>query len=1099
VAAKITTRLGTSPNNSNWQQSTMDSKAPVSSLTLFKETRTDLEPIYPGSLIQIQVPSTSTFSVRGRHQRRILQTAPTYKDEDSFSKRLTNFGSLFFSKAKRHPKSFLWRVSQEGKVLELRSVDLSKSNKETREASLTIQLWFPTTIKTGGVALADTEDRDALSLFVLTKGNELYTFTIRKDFFCRVAASEEDVAKWCKVSKPSTFSISTPHSLIAGSSLQLVVSLSDGRLLQLTRTKGEDGSKWHETTYGDGQWASSLRGLVRWQGSNTIKYDGTTVEQGTPIAMEVSPDRRHVFAVCLNHTLGIWNPNKAASVFSKDLLWQHREPYEVPKVMLEPGNSNVLQLFQTSGAVEGDLYYAITFSPHDFGQFKFWGVRDPDHGERGIRDLFPEYSLKPPDPDPSPESKAIWKVADFKVKSSHQGQELELWILMRSNRRHKLYNLKFEIQDTPNIWQEQWSTVALETLDDQPSPQISDFDPEDATDKWLNFVLYPGKYPDTVLETALSVYCSDRSVTLPSTKASLKERMCSAIALQVRSAKIGNDLVRLRKIIDQEWTVLWQDIRDLDKSRWDIVSLAYDDSAEMPLIVFADGSSAIRTCDRIEIIKQNSPQVLGASVGMLESPSIESDPGIEPKLPDELATIIAAAATFRQSFSYRLRQVCNSTLAEELWLDPSYSVPLRIQSFYDRCNFGEEIGSAAFDALTNALERIGGFNCLETEIFLAILDEFSHNLPPERPEFIHTLCGRRTLVSGAQEMIALRERLLSDLLVLVVFVDMEIDREEMPMENFDAPRIYAALLDLLRQYQIMQWLAKNTRAEKSQGRARPATPDAPANSPSNDHTRISSILENLFALDVPAQSPEMQSQSEALTHGIQDLLAWTMGGDDPTITMDQVPVYVQTNLLASNNIDLASDFLKYQPSTAWSTYIKGRLHLLKGETTEAAIYFKKAAFKLCKSFTASPFNSVPLTTSSSSPFRFRLPCRLPRPPQPHGRPLLRQRSPNILHPHPQPLRRRFPPNPNVALRPPRPPIQPNSLQQQSIRSNEHSPNLPLPSLPPNHRLPSRLLRFDASPSSFNTPTKFHVRSALHSQCFTATPVSTVPTKSPCRH
>lgn len=261
----------------------MDSKAPVSSLALFKEARTDLESVALGSVIQIQIPSTSAFTVRPRQQRRILKNTTGHKDEGSFTKCcISTTGSLYFGRSKRHPRSFLWRVLQEGKVLELRSIDLSKSSGETREASYIIQLCFPAGLKHGGIALADMDDQDALNVFALTKGNELYTFTLRKDFFCHAAASEEDVSRWCKASKPATFSISTPHSLIAASFRQLIVSLSDGRILRLTRSKDDDGSKWQEATYGDGQWASSLRGLVRWQGSNTVKYDGTTLEQGHP-------------------------------------------------------------------------------------------------------------------------------------------------------------------------------------------------------------------------------------------------------------------------------------------------------------------------------------------------------------------------------------------------------------------------------------------------------------------------------------------------------------------------------------------------------------------------------------------------------------------------------------------------------------------------------------------------------------------------------------------------------------------------------------------------------------------------------------------------
>lgn len=928
----------------------MDPEGPVSSIALFKETRADLEPITPGSVIQIQIPSNSSFTVRPRQQRRILKNTTGHRDEDSFTKCcIAKAGSLYFGRSKRHPRSFLWRVLQEGKILELRSIDLSKSSDETREASYIIQLCFSAGLKHGGIALADSEDQNVLNVFALTRWSELYTFTLRKDFFCLAAASEEDVSRWCKVSKPATFSISTPHSLIAASFRQLIVSLSDGRILRLTRSKDEDGSKWQEATYGDGQWASSLRGLVRWQGSNTVNYDGNLLEQGTPIAMARSPDKKHVFVVCLNHTLRIWNLNKAASVFSMDLLWKHRELHDIPKVTLDPGSPNLLQIFRIDEIIGGCEYYAVTFSPHDFGQFKFWGIRDPDHGAKGVLDLFPEYLLKPPDPDPSPESKSIWKVADFKITGGQQGKSLQIWILMRSNRQYKLYNLKYDIQDLINVWHDSWSTTAFETLDDSEPPLISDLDPEDATDKWLDYIFYPCKYPETILETALGMYCSERSVTLPNPKAPLKERMNSAIVTHVSIVNAASDFDTYRTATNEEWTVLWQDIRDLNISRWEVLSLACDEHAQMPWVAFADGCSAIRSCDKIENITHNSSADLGVSNNLLPTPSIEADPGAEPRLPDELAVIIEAATTFRRSFSYRLRRTCGRVLASELWLDPSYSVPLRIQYFYDQCNFADEIGSAAFDDLVGALNQIGGLNGLETDTFLAILDGLAHGLPEHASDLVHTRFGLKLLINGAREMIDLRVSLLFDLLMLVVLVDMEIDREETPMENFDASRIYVELLELLKQYQIMQWLAKNTRMAKSDPSANLVRANtSKADSSIDSKSRISTVLESLFAFDLPAQSLEMQSQSEALTQSIQDLLIWATGGHDPTVTFDDVPVYVQCNLLANNNLDLASDFLRFQPPTAWATYIKGRLSILKGEFTEAAIYFRKAAFKLCK-------------------------------------------------------------------------------------------------------------------------------------------------------
>ncbi len=397
----------------------MDPTAPSSSLCLFKETTLDRESL-PSTVVQIQLPSSSSFSVRSRprQQQRLLRTTPVFKDEDSYSKhQLAASASIHFSHHSIYPRSILWRVLQEQKVLELRSTDLSKDERETKEAGLIIQLCFPGPIRDGGVALADSEDPSILYVFALTKGNELYTCSIRRTFFCRVAASEEDVGTWCKIYKPATFSMSNPYRLFSSGPSSLIVSLTDGRVLTLIKDKDDDGSRWTESVYGDGQWGSALLGLVRWQGSNTVRFDGMPLEQNTPLSMALSPDNKHIFAVCLNHTLRVWNPTKAASVFSEDLLSQQREPQDVPRVLLNPADSSFLRLFRSTAGHEGDLYYAVTFSPHDFGQFKFWGVRDPDHGEKGIRDLFPESTLKAPDADPNPDSKVIWKVADFGIDS----------------------------------------------------------------------------------------------------------------------------------------------------------------------------------------------------------------------------------------------------------------------------------------------------------------------------------------------------------------------------------------------------------------------------------------------------------------------------------------------------------------------------------------------------------------------------------------------------------------------------------------------------------------------------------------------------------
>ena len=852
-------------------------------------------------------------------------------------------------------------------MLDLRSVDLVKSDGKDKEASHILRFGFPSAIRPGCVALAETEDQNSINVFVLTKGNELYTLNLRRDFFCHAASSEEGVDNWCKVFRPPTFSISTPHRIVAGSSSLLIVSLSDGRLLRLTRSKEGDGSSWRETTYNDGQWGSSLRGLVRWQGTNTVRHDGNTLDQSTAVSLSLSPDKKHVYCVCLNHTLKVWNlEGTKAAPYSIDLLGQHREPHDIPKMMIDPGTSKILQLFQTEALVEGDEYYAATFSPHDLGQFKIWAIRDAAEGSRGIRDLFPEATLRPPDPDPNPDSKTIWKVADFQLKGAGDRDGMEMWVLMRSNKHYKLYNIRFDLQDIVNaVWQDRWSTTASEMLYRHPQPQMSDLEPEDVSEQWLDVILRPGRFPEAVLETALSMYAAARKAdTYSYSKASLKERMCSVISSSVsllQNQASAVDFESYRMALHGEWSVYYQEIRDLNSLQWDILSLGYDDGAEMPWLLFADGCSAIRDCSKIEMMSQNRPRDLAKSMNLLETPSIEVDAdGMEPKLPDELALILEAAAALRQSFSPCLRQTFDKVLAAELWQDPSYSVPARIQTFYDECNLSNEISDNAFDDLLAALKPLGGFRGLETALFRAILDEIDLLMSTEESDLLSTKFGLKVLVKGAQEMIDLHERILQDLLVLVVFVDMDVDPEEMAMDNLNAAEIYIELLEQLKRYQMMQWLAKNTRTEPN------GTPEASSStsftvggsSASADGANTSTVLENLFAVDLKPQSYTMQSPSAALTHTIQDLLQWVNGGNDSSITLNSVLVHVQCNLLANHNIDLASEFLRYQPSTAWSTYVKGRLYLAQGEFTRAAIYFKKASYNICTPPPFSPSSNV---------------------------------------------------------------------------------------------------------------------------------------------
>ncbi|KAL8830259.1 MAG: hypothetical protein Q9170_005811 [Blastenia crenularia] len=920
----------------------MDDQGPTASLNAFVETRADLEPVGQDSVVQIQLPSSSsgTFSRASRSQRRVVTSTAVCRGEETYSRScLADTGSIYFSKSRRYPRSFLWRVLDNSKVLDLRSVDLSKRDRDQKEAAIVLQFGFANAVRKGCVALEDDGD-GVLSVFVLTKSNELFTLTIPTICFCDAVASEESTERWSTAFSHSTISLCTPQRLIAASPLQLVVTSDDGGIIRLNRCSDQDASAWEVLVCTESKWGSSLRGLVRWQGNNSVKYNGKVLDPNTAVAAEFSPSRKHLLTVCVNHTLRIWNiekQEKASIVFSMDLLGQEREPQDHTRNIVDAGNPEILRVFQAEGAFEGDEFYAVTYSPHEGGQFKIWAIRDADQGSLGIRFLHPDNILRPPDPEPGPESKAIWKLADFRVSSGIWGRDMEFWVLLRSNKRYKIYSLKFDLVDLPVAWSRGWTSILPRASDKRSPPTVSPSDVQDVTELWLEYLFHPGGFSRAVLQTALSMYCLARKVkysadaTIP-----LEDQMCSAVATQVNSQQLkdekeyGTQFLQYSEAMQQEWRLLHQEVQDLDKSSCQALTLAFGDHSDMPWLVFTGGCAAIRKCSQLESIVHNSPAVVRIATGYLEVPSIEDGSGHKRKTPYELAVLIRAAMGFREAFTPSFQRSCLTWLSNELWQEPLFSVSKRIEDYYERCGFAEEITDSAIASLRDALAPLGDFDGLTTDHFLAVIKDLPGLMTTESSDLTFSKFGLGVLVDGAREMIDIHARILFDLLVLITFIEIEVDEDISPVSRLNTSVVFMALLDQLRRYGLMQWLAKSTWTRMEA-----------------DSRNLSlTVLETLFATDVRPHSTREQTQSVTLSVTIQDLLVWITGGNDPSITLDQVLVNIQCHLLKNNDLELASNFFTFQPSTSWATYIKGRFHLANGEPIEAALYFQKAARKM---------------------------------------------------------------------------------------------------------------------------------------------------------
>ena len=948
----------------------MEEPESLVSLCLFQETRIDLEPTLSDSIVHIALPSTTAFGRPTRTRRRIENEPESSKDEEEFkSKHIATFGSVYFRTSKRYPKCILWRCLEKNQVLELRSVDLDKARHEAREAALILRIEFPIALQDDGVALADTETPDIITIFALTTSNELYTFSIRPDFFCRATASDVDVATWSRIFRPVSFTLSSAHRLFAPSANDIIVTLIDGRLLRLTKKAGEDGSSWVERALGDSQWGSSLRGLIKWQGNNTVTYRGNVLEQDTAVSASTSPDRLHLFTVCLNHTLKAWNIKNGKLAFSKDLLDVTRDPQK-PRIMLSPNSPGLLQLFEAQGAREGDRYYALTFSPQESGIFKFWAIRDADHpGHGGVRDLYPENVFKMPDPNDG----AMWTMAGFHLKPAYGGQGMELWVLIRLNRRYQLNHRKLDLLNLPDDWNRDWLSTAVDvTKNDDWNQTPSTPSPQDAeciSEKWLDHIMSPGRLPKSVLETALTLHCQARQLVVPDVKRnpSLRSRIASSIGSSVALDSSQTDLPDVSKFqeeLHRVWSDFWSDALEIDRLRWEPLSLGLSTSVQAPWIIFGDGCSVIHECNPLDILQRNNPEELQQHANHLELPSIEvvDDESSRSRLPEELCLLIQIAARFRSSFSNSLALACRQQLSAELWQEPSYSNADRLALFFEKCGFEHAVSDKDYHNLDASLKAVGGMADLDSRLILGILNRLPRLMSQEASGLQSTRFGLKYLSVGASATIAMTTQILTDLLLLVVFLageealaDTTSDDSEWE-RNFRPNGLYKYLIEQLKIYQMMEWLATHSRPDPQQIQEKLNSLDNHLeNDTSTRHITtprpVSTIISNLFAKDTSPQSYSSSSdfisasQISTLTSNISDLLVWTSGGNDPSITLSDVLVHIQANLLKNNDIQLASDFLRFQPYTAWGMYMRGRL-LLRNEPSEASICFRKAAVGL---------------------------------------------------------------------------------------------------------------------------------------------------------
>jgi len=912
-------------------------------LNLYTETAFHVNAPTPGSLLEFQIPRKNgsynkppqTRLQRDDEARRHCRSEQTFVKEY-----LASQSSIYFRQAKTYPRTFLWRVVSDDRVLQVQCADVARSETNLKEAYLTLSFAFQDQIIPRGVAWADLDSRDELHVFVCTSRNEIFHLRLPTSAFGDRDALGQDVPRWCKPLDISSLTIDVAHHIYASTPQEFFISFVSGRIQRLTRRSKDE--HWTQENYDDKTWGASLRGIVGRRGLHTIEYGSSQLDSRTVQAMVATPDGHHLFTICLNHTLRVWHLPSGKLVSTKDLLDAPRDPDD--RTQLNPAEDALLQCF-TLPLHRHPLL--LSYSPHEGGQFKFWDVRGGLTEPLVVEDKYPGVTLSPPDPDPT--GNTVWSLTGFKLRPGDDFRPAQLWALWRNNNYHQLYTIQFEFNNIASAWKSGWVMCAPTSSSRSLPPDLVKGDSEDPTSKWLDFLFFPGRYPAAVLETALSIFEDATSAPLPSSQkaTSLRQRMCTVVAANASLRKYEDsdmDYDRFIADTDHQWRNMYRIAENVNDARQAPLALAYDGFSEMAWITMAGKCCAIRECSMVELIQHNKADDLGD----LEETTARLWPHRKVSAKGETAfpnmsILVSAARTFCESFSAELSRDLLLAIEDEIYTDLDYLGQDRVAELFDQVNFHNAVSNDSFYRLEKDLGPLGGWPGLDNDVFLALLDTLVNNTKRAKSSLRTTIFASELFAMGMRDCISSTRQLLLDMLALIIFVEGE---EDAHTANLDAAELFFQIVQILKLYDRNLWLATHSRLVPIEVLGPDSRPNVTRekDAVSAENGRVVTILEDALSKAVRPQPAVEKPLLYLITDQLAEIQDWAAGKD--AIDPDDGAVYLQCDLITQGDVELAADFLRFQPSTSWSMYVKARLFLAKEEYDIAVQYFRKAAYGL---------------------------------------------------------------------------------------------------------------------------------------------------------
>lgn len=703
-------------------------------------------------------------------------------------------------------------------------------------------------------------------------------------------------------------------------------------------------TKYVETSF-NSSLLSTFKQLIPIVGSGGISAQ-TIISIAQWTDGEAVNSNRLWLTVSMNHALRVWSPNHASALFEGDLS---NTLNGAPK---HPMPSDPRQLISILDVKAPDtLFHAITLCPVS-NTFNVWAARTKANTQQFARleNVYGDSLEATP-----PNNSAAWIIAQFGVNSTKNPTIFELWVLWKSNKFSSIQTIIMDLNQEPTSWKEP-SVVAPATIHAFPNRGPDDIPSgsDDIADFWEEWILYPERFPDAVLETALKIY----SQSFPPLRqqedgGTLASKIASTLSasvqqpIDIRSESLSSQ----RQVLGTQWERFARLCAELDRQRHDAQSLAIDPYSHFVWVTYSDMLNLVRTLTETEFIKENMDSLERSDAHMkLILETVRginlSSARLDTAKTSDAMWLVYCATKLMELLPQQFQDEFRAAIEAEVTQDAMFATLDRVEALFAKLEIAERVPEETLESVENFIaDRVDDVY----EAFRNAIDYliYSKNHPSEAEL---TTFGEKVLVSGAQEVIHVDSQILTDLMFLLILLT----SVGAPNGQTRPQRRASELIELFERYfkaaqelELLSWLAKKKLPEITEDSpeeilTRELSELVVSSSHIPQEKKHGPILQLLFSMEaIGPRFDGSHAQGFSLTTYIADFLA-KVHTTDPDLQAMQVAIL----LLTQRGYELALDIMQFIPNNYWGTYLKGRIHLVNAQEELASMSFKRAAYGL---------------------------------------------------------------------------------------------------------------------------------------------------------